>query len=269
MSKTNLGVSKTPRDHLIIPDAHTHPGDNPRRFAWLNNLILDRKPEVIVQIGDWWDMGSLCSYDAGKKEFVFQNLKDDIETGHQAEEIAFGPIINYNNYRLKEKKKGYNPIIIKCLGNHEYRVSKLLQYEPRWEGTISMDDFNTRIEGLNEVVIPFLETCSIDGIAYSHYFVSGVQGRPASSARALLAKTHMSATMGHTHTLDSHDSTNPLGNRSRALVCGSFHDKEHAGFAGPQVDQIWWNGLIYKHNVLDGEYDREEIGIERLEELYG
>lgn len=254
---------------MIIPDAHTQPDDNPHRFELLRDLILDRQPEVIVQIGDWWDMGSLCSYDQGKKNFVFQNLKDDIEKGHEMEALVFKPVMDLNRRLLKGKKKGYSPIFIKCLGNHEARVDRLLQYEPRWEGTVSMDDFKTRVEGLNEVYVDFLDNAVIDNIAYSHYFVSGVQGRPASSARALLAKTGMSATMGHTHTLDGFDVTSPLGNRRRALVCGSFHDKDHEGFAGPQVDQIWYNGLIYKHNVLNGDYDREEISIERLEQLYG
>ena len=104
-----LGSSRIPRSHLIIPDAHTHPGDNTRRFEWLSNLILDRKPEVIVQIGDWWDMGSLCSHDAGKKSFVFQNLKDDIETGHAVEELVYSPIIQEGERLKRNKRKAYNP----------------------------------------------------------------------------------------------------------------------------------------------------------------
>lgn len=263
-----LSTSKIPRSHLIIPDAHTMPNDNPRRFEWLSKLILDRQPEVIVQIGDWWDMGSLCSYDQGKKDFVFQNFKEDIETGHAMEKLVFEPVVELAKKQAKGKRKVYSPIVIKCLGNHEIRVNRLLQYEPRWAGMVSMDDFNTRVEGLGEVVVDFMESCIIDDIAYSHYFVSGVQGRPASSARALLAKAGMSATMGHTHTLDAADSTGPIGNRRRALVCGSFHDPDHKGFAGPQVDQVWWNGLIYKHDVLNGDYDREEISVERLGQLY-
>lgn len=265
----NLGSSETPVSHLIIPDAHTHPEDNFRRFVWLKNLIMDRKPEVIVQIGDWWDMGSLCSYDAGKKSFVFQNIKKDIETGHNVESLVFGWLADYNAQQKKNKKKGYNPIFVKIMGNHEDRMRRLLDYEPRLEGSFSMDDFKTQVKGLNETFVDFLDTCVVDGIAYSHYFVSGVQGRPASSARALGAKTHMSATMGHTHTLEAHDTVSPLGTRARALVCGSFHDKDHEGFGGPQVDQVWWNGLIYKHNVLNGDYDREELSVERLEQLYG
>lgn len=254
-------------DHLIIPDAHSFKDDNFDRFKWLGKLIAERQPEVIVQIGDWWDMPSLSSYDIGKKDFVFRNLKDDIEAGHKAEKIMFSEISKVNAIRSKYKKKQYKPTFIKIMGNHEARVEKLLSYEPRWEGTVSMDSFKTRLN-IDETIVPFMGTAIIDNITYSHYFVSGVMGRPFSSARSLLNKKHMSCTMGHTHILDGSDADKADGNRARALICGSFHDKNHTGFAGEQVDSIYWNGIIYKHNVHNGDYDREEISVERLESMY-
>lgn len=257
-----------PVSHLIIPDHHAYPEDNFRRFEWLGNLILERQPEVIVSIGDGWDMPSLCNYDKGKKDFVFKNVKADIESGHKAEDLFLGFIDRYNNTRSRLKKKQYTPFFIKCIGNHENRVERVLSYEPRWEGTISMSDFKTRTEA-KETTIPFLSSGMVDGILYSHYFVSGVMGRPVSSARALIMKKGTSCTMGHTHTLETHSMAKPMGGLARGLICGSFHDKEHESFAGPQVDDLWWNGLIYKHNVFNGDYDHEEISIHRLERLYG
>ena len=256
------------RDHLVIPDDHAHPEDNFRRYEWLGKYIIDNKPEVIVKMGDSWDMASLCSYDKGKKDFVFKNVQKDIEAGHKAERILFSPIIEYNKKRRKNRKKKYTPKIIKILGNHEYRVQRLLDYDPIWEGTISMDSFKTRLD-LKETVVPFNEYIIIDGIAYSHYFVSGSMGRPFASARAMIAKRAMSCTMGHTHGLDMDIITKPTGELIRGLICGSFHDKDHKSFAGTQVDNIWWNGVIHKHNVRNGDYDLEEISIYRLEKMYG
>lgn len=74
--------------------------------------------------------------------------------------------------------------------------------------------------------------------------------------------------MGHSHVLETHSLPRPTGGMSRGLVCGSFHDKNHTSFAGSQVDDMWWNGLIYKHGVVDGDYDHEEISVERLEKMY-
>lgn len=255
------------RDHLVIPDDHAYPGDNFRRYDWLGRYILEHQPDVIIKLGDSWDMPSLCHYDKGKKNFVFKNLKDDIEAGHEAERRLFTPLLEYQSTMRRWKKKSYSPLIVKIIGNHEYRVQKLLEYEPRWEGTVSLDTFKTRLP-LREEIVDFLDYKIIDGVAYSHYFVSGVMGRPFSSASALISKRAMSCTMGHTHILDTANLIQPTGKLVRGLIAGSFHDKDHKSFAGPQVDKIWWNGIIHKRNVQEGVYDLEEISIERLEEMY-
>lgn len=262
-----LPNSDVRRSHLVIPDDHAHPEDNFRRYEWLGNYIMEHMPEVIIKLGDSWDMGSLCSYEKGKKGFVFKNVQADIDAGHKAEEILFKPMLDYNKNMSKWKKKQYTPLIIKLIGNHEYRVKRLLEYEPRWEGTVDVSVFNNRLD-LKEIVVDFLDFIIVDGIAYSHYFVSGSMGRPFSSARAMLAKRAMSCTMGHNHGLDSALLTKPTGELIRGLIAGSFHDPEHNSFAGPQVDNIWWNGVIMKHGVLNGDYDMEEVGIDRLQRMY-
>lgn len=252
-----------PVDHLFIPDEHYYPGDDFHRCEALGNYIVKHQPKAIVRIGDMWDMASLSSYDRGKKEMVLRNVKDDIESGHFAEQLIFGPMIAMNAELAKKKKKQYTPLIIKQLGNHEFRVKRLLSYEPQWEGSVSMDDFNTRLP-IKEVVIPFQEMSIIDGIAYSHFFPSGVKGNPFSSARSMVMKTGMSCSMGHVHTLDHALMTKPNGERIRGMFGGSFHDPNHRSFAGPMVDNLWWNGIIHKRNVRNGSYDLEEISVERL-----
>lgn len=255
------------RDHLVIPDDHAMPGDNFRRYEWLGKYILEHKPAVIVKLGDSWDMHSLCHYDKGKKDFVLRSVQADIEAGHEAEAILFGPIIDYNKQQAKNRKKKYTPLIIKILGNHEYRVQRLLDYEPKWDGMLSMDAFNAR-HCLKETVVPFMDMAIVDGVAYSHYFVSGTMARPFASARAMIGKRAMSCTMGHNHGLDTALLTKPTGELIRGLIAGSFHDPEHASFAGCQVDNIWWNGFIHKRRVNNGDYDMEEVSIRRLQEMY-
>lgn len=256
-----------PSDHLVIPDEHYYPGDNFRRCEWLGKYIMEARPNVIVRLGDCWDMPSLCSYDKGKKSFVFQSVRDDIEAGHKGEALIFGPMIKYNERQRKNGKAQYKPLILKILGNHEDRVRRLLEFEPRWEGSISMNDFKTRLP-IKETIIPFGQVAIIDEIAYSHYFVSGVKGNAYSSARSMVTKRGMSCTMGHTHILDSATITTPHGRNLRALIAGSFHDPDHESFAGPQVDKVWWNGILHKHNVVKGSYDLEEISIDRLRKKY-
>lgn len=253
--------------HLVIPDEHYYPEDNFRRCIALGKFIVDQQPDVIVRIGDIWDMPSLCSYDKGKRGMVFKNVRADIEAGHKAEKLIFGPMLKLNEELASKKKKQYNPRIIKIMGNHEFRVARLLDLEPRWDGSVSMDDFRTRLP-IQEEIVPFLDMIEIDGIGYSHYFSSGVQGRPFSSARAMLQKTGSSLIMGHVHILDHALLTKPNGKRIRGMFAGSFHDPDHKGFAGPQVDSAWWNGIIQLHNVNDGDFDIEEISVRRLLQDY-
>lgn len=273
MSKTEFSKIKVNgeggRDHLVIPDDHATPEDNFRRYWWLSELILERQPEVIVKIGDSWDMNSLCTYDVGKKSHTEKkDLKADIDAGHYSEEILFGEIARYNRIRSARKERQYKPLIVKCIGNHEHRLERMLEFEPQWKGFVDMSVFETK-QPFEEHIIPFLNFDIIDGVGYSHYFVSGVQGRPVSSAQALINKKGMSCTMGHVHTLDYGVMKKPTGKLIRGVFAGSFHDRDHASFAGPQVDNIWWNGVIYKHNVIDGDYDMEEISVEKLERMYG
>lgn len=259
-----LPNSTTPRDHLIIPDSHTYKGDNLRRYAALGNYIIQHRPEVIVNLGDFADMASLSSYDKGKKEFVFQNVQEDIESVHAAEDVIYAPLHALNKRLAKDKKAQYNPVTIKLLGNHEARLAKLLEYEPRWESdTINMNAWNTR-HPIDETVIQFMDWIEIDGVYYSHYFASGVLGKPCPNAKAILTKKGVSCTQGHAHSFDYAATTRPNGTRINAIIAGCLVDPEYKSFAGPQVDNIYWSGIVHKHSVLDGDYDLEMISVERL-----
>lgn len=60
---------------LVIPDAHASPKHNNSRFDILGKFILDRQPDIIVNIGDFADMEALCSYDKGKASFEGVDIK--------------------------------------------------------------------------------------------------------------------------------------------------------------------------------------------------
>ncbi len=78
-------------------------------------------------------------------------------------------------------------------------------------------------------VFPFLEVVVIQGIAFSHYFTSGVMGRPVGSANALMSKRYMSAVMGHVQTTDLCFRTRADGQQMFAMFVGlaAQHDEEY------------------------------------------
>ena len=54
---------------LVIPDCQVKPGSDTTHLEWAAHAIVDYMPDVIVVIGDFWDLPSLSTHDApGSKE---------------------------------------------------------------------------------------------------------------------------------------------------------------------------------------------------------
>ena len=97
--------------------------------------------------------------------------------------------------RKKGKRKAWDPELHFTLGNHENRIMRAVDDSAELEDLMSFDDFNLEEHGFK--VHDYLDVVTIDGVAYSHFFTSGVMGRPVSSAATMLNKKHMSTVMGH------------------------------------------------------------------------
>lgn len=249
--------------HLVIPDSHSHPDYNNRRFNWLGELIVDLKPDVVINLGDMADMPSLCSYDKGTKGFEGRRYHKDINAVLDAQERMFAPI-----KRAKKKR----PRFVMLEGNHEHRIERAISSDAaHLEGIISLDDlgyedFGWEFVKYNGSTPGIIE---IDGIAYAHYFTSGIMGRPMGGvhpAYQLLTKQFMSCTQGHTHTTDYCVRTAANGRMIMGLVAGVYQDY-FADFAG-EANELWWKGVIFKQNVDKGQYDPQWISMEAIKKAY-
>lgn len=249
--------------HLIIPDQHAHPDFNNKRADWLSKLIIDVKPDVVVNIGDGADMHSLASYDIGKRTFHGRTYSKDIRAHTDFQDRVWNPV---------RRRKQKLPRTIYCIGNHEQRIEKALDLSPQLVGTIGMGDLELD-QWYNEVVYYHGLTpgvIDIDGVTYGHYFISGVMGRSISGehpAYSIISKQHASATCGHSHVLDYCVRTDIHGKRIMALNAGVYQDYE-SPWAG-EVNQLWWKGVVVKRNVHKGNYDPQFISIETLKKEYG
>lgn len=248
--------TKKPQTHLVIPDSHAHPDYDNTRYSVLSNLVADLKPNTVIDIGDWFDMASLCSYDKGTKGFQGRRYQADIAAGIEAQDRLLSPL------RGRKKKL---PRFVRCLGNHENRINRAIDKEPELlDGTIGLSDLQSKEYKWEEY--PFLSPVNVDGVNYSHYFVSGTMGRPVSSAKAMLNHQNATCIMGHTHTLDVANRSNIEGRRLWAIFCGVFQDYT-PGFAYSS-DYLWWPGVLVLHNVQNGDFDPEFISMKRLKEVY-
>lgn len=254
---------------LVIPDAHAKPGVGNERFTWAGKFAADRQPDIIISIGDFADMPSLSSYDVGKKSFEGKRFSLDLKATHDALSKFQKPIDDLND-KLKSKKiKQYHPDQYITLGNHENRVNRVIDNDPKLDGTISIDDLGYQDFGWN--VIPFLHPLDINGIVFQHYMVSGNMGRAISSVnigRALLKKTHGSCFVGHSHLLDLAWEANSQGQLMMAGSVGCFFSHLE-DYLPKQAQSNWWRGLVLLKGVHDGLVDDfETISMDTLKDLY-
>ena len=251
--------------HCVIPDVQFKPGNDPTFLNNIGKYLVEKRPDVIVQIGDFADMPSLSSYDIGKKSFEGRRYRDDVEAAWLAMDALLQPIHEYNHRAKQNGKKQYKPRLVLTLGNHEERINRVVESDARLEGTISIDDLGYKEQGWE--VYDYLEPVIIDGIVYSHYFVTGVMGRPVTSARALALKKHMSCTMGHNQFWDIHRDTRADGKPVLGLFVGSCyeHDEDYLGPQGNNYDR----GIWMKYEVSDGAYYPHFISLNYLKTKYG
>ena len=248
--------------HVVFSDAHAHPAHNNDRAGWLGRLILDLRPDVVVNLGDLADMPSLSSYDKGTKGFQGRQYSKDVERSLDFQDRLWSPV------RQAKRKR---PTSYWFDGNHEQRVDRAVNSSPELEGTIASSDL--REKGWNIIVSYdglYPGICEIDGISYGHYMVSGVMGRPIGGERhasTLINKKLTSCTVGHTHVFDFHLRPRTDGTKAQALVMPCFMDYE-ADWAG-QSGKMWSKGLVIKRNVEGGMYDMEYVSMERLKQVYG
>lgn len=251
--------------HLIIPDCQIRPGDNLAFLHRIGEYIVEKKPDVIVCIGDFADMPSLSSYDVGKKSFEGRRYKNDVEAVHEAMSILLEPMQDYNHRRVVNKKAVYKPRMILTLGNHEHRIERAVNADPKLEGVLETGDLAYHEFGWE--VYPFLDVVVVDGVAYSHYFTSGVLGRPATSAAAQLAKKHMSCVAGHQQGLQISMAQRADGRRLTSIIAGSCYEHDE-DYLGPQGNQHW-RGILVLHEVNDGQFDHMPVSLDYLKKKYG
>ena len=242
--------------HLIIPDCQVQPGVCVNHLNALGNYIIDQKPDVIIQIGDFADMHSLSSYDLGKKAGEGARYEEDITASMAAMQTLFEPIEAYNAKKRRNKERQYKPELILTLGNHENRIARHVNNYPVLDGRLSTNDLSYDKFGWK--VYDFLEVAEAGGIAYSHYFPRNANGqivqtrRGAPNARTQVQREQQSSTSGHLQGLSFHVQQ-LRDRRAYGLIAGSFYMHEE-DYLGPQ-GTAYWRGVIVKHEVDDGNYD--------------
>jgi hypothetical protein len=250
--------------HFVIPDTQIRPGDDVEFLRCIGRYLVAKQPEKIIHLGDHADMPSLSSYDEGKKSFEGRRYVNDIAAATDAMAALLEPVNDYNERQRKNGKKQYKPQMVFCLGNHENRINRAVDSDPKLDGVLSINDLGYEKYGWE--VHPFLEVVVLDGVAYSHFFTSGIMGRPSSSARAQLASKHMSCVAGHQQGLQIATAGRADGGLITSIIAGSCYEHDE-DYLGPQGNKHW-RGALMLHDVHDGEFDLMPLSLKFLTTRY-
>ena len=250
--------------HAFIPDLQIKPGVDLSYLSHIGRYLADKKPDRIILIGDVADMPSLSSYDVGKKSFEGRTYKADVESVHEGMRLLMQPIFDEQQKLVNGGRKRWKPELILTLGNHEERINRAINLDRKLDGLISIRDLGYSNFGWQ--VFPFLEVVVRDGIAYSHYFTSGIMGRPVGTASMQLNKKHMSCVAGHQQGRQIAYGRRADGKEMTSIIAGScyLHDESYLGSQGNQH----WRGMYMFHNVDDGSFDEMAVPLSYLAENY-
>jgi predicted phosphodiesterase len=173
--------------------------------------------------------------------------------------VCLGDFADMPSLSSYNKEKQYKPRLFMCLGNHEDRIDRAVNSAPELEGAISIKDL--QYEKFGWKLTPFKRTLTIEGIIFSHYFTSGVAGRPISSSHIghqLVSKLHCSAVQGHSHLYNHAEQTRPDGQKIFGLSAGCFSHPHYSESWCRDTEYTWWRGVV-SLNGLDGEGYYDEI----------
>lgn len=249
---------------LIIPDCQIKEGVPTDHLTWAGNAIVDYRPDVVVNMGDFADMPSLSTHDIkGSKYFEGLRYKKDVEVTKAAMQQLLSPLKELQLKQKRNKEKVYNPRMVMLLGNHENRIDRAVNNNPTLDGLISTKDLCYERDW---EVHPFLHPVFINGVGFNHYWPVGAMGRPASSAAAIINKLHMSCIAGHQQGKQVAYGKRADGKPICSIIAGSYylHDESYMD----QLSNKHWRGLVVLNEVNDGHFDEMFLSIEYLGKRY-
>jgi hypothetical protein len=236
------------------------PGVRLNHWAALGRYIEEWRPDVIVNIGDFYDMPSLSVYEKDLSVATSRRIQRDIEVGDTAWRAFTEPWCHNAKYK---------PRLIYTLGNHEQRWDRLMWEQPRLRGAIPPPWTQALKDGWQ--VAPYLKPVVVDGVAYCHLFVKGANGRVTNAkfgmpnARTQVLREMRSCTAGHKPGLDVH--IQPIGTGSmRGVIAGSFYQHEEEFMTAQGT--TYWRGVLVKHDVRAGDYSLMEVSLKYLLRKY-
>ena len=226
---------------FVIGDTQCKQGIDLDYIHWIGSYIAYKQPDIIVHIGDHYDMAALSSYDKGQLKAEGRRVVADIEAGDKGVAIIESYISSV---------AGYKPRKVITLGNHEHRIDRYVNDNPELEGFMGTDQLAFAKCGWE--VYPFLTPATICGINFVHFVQNGMTGKPlGGTILTRLKNVGESFVMGHQQTLDHCIRYLPLSGRAQiGVIIGACyeHMEDYKGVQGNHH----FRGCVMLYECADG-----------------
>jgi len=256
---------------LCIPDAHVTPDDKDMwRFNALGKLIVERRPDLIVQLGDFVSLESLSHWDQNKRLLMeHRRYKKDIAAGKDAIKRIFDPLFTLQKKQKDWKMKVYRPKTLWFEGNHEAWATQYIEQHPEMCGSVNVaSDLGLTEMGMS--ALPYRSVITTNGISFCH--APMMANNKATGGKYALNRAselhNNSIVFAHLHRYESLNvQRNDTKNISMSLCCGCFFVDTPLYAQGSHG--AYWKGVTLLHQYDYGLFDTEQISIERMKHGYG
>jgi len=250
---------------LIVPDGHIYQDQDLFRFLPVGNLIVRRKPDWIMTMGDFLGMQALSHWDKNKRVTVEgRRYRKDLEAGNFAMDLILKPLLELQDKQRSNHKPVYNPQKIYLMGNHEAWATKFVEENPSMEGFVCpAEDLCLAERGFE--VIEYKHYKEIENVLFTHA-VMNQAGKAIDGKHAIFRvfeTTSKSIIFAHTHRKEG-----LCGRRQgekdiiQVFTCGCYFEKDEPFTEG--CPNPFWRGVFMVNIFEPGRFDLEEISIHRL-----
>lgn len=254
---------------LVVGDCHVEVGESIERFRCLGKFLEERKPDIVVLIGDFLTLDCLSSWNENKRlTMEGQRYSKEMALGRKALTYLFEEVGKYNQRQKKNRKPKYHPRFIYIEGNHEQRLRRYVDQHPELEGMLDVYK-DLGLDAYKAEWVSYEDYILINGIQFCH-IPFAKNGKPAGRqaiCKQALELSAQSVVFGHTHKWGAENIHRTGGKHlQQALNVGCFFEHQPDYVAGAPSD--YWKGVVMLSSYSEQRFDVETIALSRLKQEY-
>lgn len=253
---------------LAIGDCHVSDDEDLSRFNLLSDFIVDKQPDQIIFMGDFATLDVLSFFDKDKrKRMEGKRYKSEINACNKALDITFYKLNQLQDRQKANKSKIYRPKVVYLFGNHEFRISRYLDYDPTFDELVGIET-DLKLKERNIQTVPYREYYYVNGVAFTHIpFNKMKEICGINITRKASQVLYGSCVFSHVHSMEVENfKRHGQDDLQQILSVGCFFEK-HEDYVHGRITE-YWKGLCLLDIWKEGRFDVETYSIERLKQMY-